>query len=128
VTVGLLSFCAQPNSNRVTINVPGGSNFLNIAKGFNLVTPPSNADSNGYPINTPAVALQNNGSLIPNYYGKYVWKGDGAFSMQFIGLPAIIYSGAQFISGSGNVGGVGSVGSNATVPVRLRGSFSSAAA
>ncbi|WP_154072525.1 beta strand repeat-containing protein [Bradyrhizobium erythrophlei] len=122
MTIGLLSFASFAslgNNNRVTINALTGSGWANLAKGFSFNVPASIADSNGYPTSTPSSAISAQGSFPAAYYGQFVWSYSGAADTQWGGMPAIIYSGAQFVAGSGNVGGKGSTTTNTTIQAAL---------
>lgn len=97
---------SAPNNNRVSVNVPSAG-WMNLAKTAIFSFPAGTALSNdGYPIN--ALSVSTSFSMLPNFYGQYVWKWSNSGTMQFIGQPAIIYSGgaavASLTSGGGPAG------------------------
>jgi hypothetical protein len=105
----------------INANLRADDLYLNIIKGVSAGSDDpafaGSLDKDQYPQGILRKAVGGNFPFPGNYLGPLVWKWRGQGSLQFLGLPAIIYSGGA------NVVGVnassGDIGNNMTVKDRL---------
>src|ERR1700730_16770889 len=81
----------------INANLGGGDLYMNLAKGFSVGSnDPAFAgsfDPDQYPQGLLKTGLGGNFPFPRSYFGRLVWKWRGQGSLQFLALPAVIYSG-----------------------------------
>jgi hypothetical protein len=104
----------------INANIGAGDLYMNIAKGFSVGSnDPAFAasfDQDQYPQSLLKTGLGGNFPFPRSYLGRLVWKWHGLGSLQFLALPAIIYSGGANVVGVG--ASSGDIGGNMTIKDR----------
>jgi hypothetical protein len=113
----------RPKLGRSTINanLAGADLYMNICKGISAgLDDPAFAgslDQDQYPQGVLRKGVGGNFPFPGNYLGRLVWKWRGQGSLQFLAIPAIIYSGGANVVGVG--ASSGDVAGNMTIKDRL---------
>ncbi len=97
----------------INANLQASDLYMNLVKGISVGSnDPAFAgslDQDQYPQGVLKMSLGGNLPFPPSYLGRLIWKWRGVGSLQFLALPAIIYSGGMNVyglnAGSGDIGG-----------------------